>query len=226
MDNNYEEYLYSYLFFFNSQKLPSKLLKIPNNEMDALILGISIEILVRTKNTTIKSKDFLKLLRDEFLNIENEYILNDNFWNAIEKIIESDNGNINSIRLNFNNKLALESYDISIGEICELIQLVTFLSLTIPVSNEEGTYQTAAIRKVLTQNLLNITTVDDKIRIEFKNIEKHELDEILNYFNSTSEFVFCKSDNNILYKSKWLELFVKKESLILYNHKENISFYW
>lgn len=225
LDNNYEEYLYSYLFFFNSQKLPSKLLKIPNNEMDALILGISIEILVRTKNTTIKSKDFLKLLRDEFLNIENEYILNDNFWNAIEKIIESDNGNINSIRLNFNNKLALESYDISIGEICELIQLVTFLSLTIPVSNEEGTYQTAAIRKVLTQNLLNITTVDDKIRIEFKNIEKHELDEILNYFNSTSEFVFCKSDNNILYKSKWLELFVKKESLILYNHKENISFY-
>lgn len=43
----YSSCLQAYLYVFKKKLLPSKLVNIPNNEVDALILGVAFEIVIR-----------------------------------------------------------------------------------------------------------------------------------------------------------------------------------
>lgn len=213
---NYDEQLYSYLYFFNSKKLPSNLLHIPNNEVDALVLGVSIEVLVRTLVNGISPKDFINDLRIEFENIYgNGSLINDSFWLAVEKIVCSEVEKDNAINLNMKNNLTLKSFDVPLIEFNELLHVVQFLSLLVPTTpnNAKGMDTKNRIKQLLNGKYESLNILDSKINIDLGEINFADVDELLGgYLNNLPELRRIDKDEvtgdkkYLVFESKWINI--------------------
>ncbi len=210
---SYEDLLYSYLLFFNSKRLPSELLHIPNNEIDALILGIAIEIKVRTIGNGIAFNDFKSLMKTELQesNVSSD-ILNDSFWIAIEKIVDPAIEFSDRVRLEMQNKLSVESEDIPLTEFHELLSVVGFLSLLAPVrkldnSRIDTKYR---IRRLLQGNFERIQLDPSRLNIELGPINIDDVKLLVNNYLedlpsiSRKEFIEESGKSYLILDSKWL----------------------
>lgn len=65
-NDKYYTYLNSYLYLFKNKILPSKLITIPHNEIDSLILGLLIEIMARAQSYSIYINKYIDNLKQEF----------------------------------------------------------------------------------------------------------------------------------------------------------------
>lgn len=213
--NNYNENLHAHLYFFNSKRLPANLLHIPNNEVDALVLGVSIEVLVRTFNGMISPKAFIESLRTEFeeSNLEKNFA-DDSFWRAIEKIVCADVGTDNEVKLNMKNKLSINSYEIPLDELNELLRVVNFLSLLAPttLACTEGSDPKYKIKQFLNGKYESIRFVGDKISINLGETSPMEADslmdcaKILPGIHKLNEEDPAAEKRIIVFDSKWISI--------------------
>jgi len=215
-DIQYTEYLYSYLYFFNNKKLPSNLLHIPKNEIDALVLGVSIEILVRTFNTNISPADYIIYLREEYeKNFRIRNFISDSFWLAAEKVVIFDVHVENAVKLNMQNKLSLESFEVPLIEFNELLRVVNFLSLLIPISqtNENSIDAKYRIKQYLIGKHEDIEFTDNKIHIDLGEISKVDSELLMDYYVSDLPGInrFEERDKTtgkiiLIFDSKWITI--------------------
>lgn len=210
----YCELLHTYLYFFNSQKLPSELLHIPNNEVDALLLGTSIEVLVRTLCIGISAKNFVSELKLEIRNKHTDALVDNTFWDAIDKISSSGTVIDNNIKICFSKKLSLNSTNTPINALEEMLRTIKFLSLLLPVSealiNESN--ENYKIRQLLIGKSENINLTNEKITLNLGKIDDRLSDDFLSFCLHTLPTarkecqMISDSINHISIFSKWINI--------------------
>ena len=213
--NSYDESLQSYLYFFKSKNLPPNLVHIPNNEVDALVLGISIEVLVRTVGNDIPAKEYIDNIRTEFEGGNYETIITtDSFWEAIEKAVCPDVGMNNEINLYMGNNLILKSYDTPLREFNEFLRIIQFLSLLVPTSkiNSDGNDSRCRIRQFLNGKYENTLFSNGKLTIDLGKISAGDVDSLITLYvrnlPDINEFYGTESSSakRVTFTSKWLEI--------------------
>lgn len=212
--DSYNELLHTFLYFFNSKKLPSKLLHIPNNEIDALLLGTSIEVLVRTSNHCISTEEFVAELKLEFHKQHSDALINETFWDAINTITCSKAKTNDFIKIDFNEKLSLNSTNTPITALDEMLQALRFLSLMLPISQiyTDKLNENYRIRQLLIEKSENIDFTNENIILDLGIIDE----EIADYFvsfclrslpDARKEYkVNSDSINNMTIFSKWINI--------------------
>lgn len=206
----YRQCLYSYLYFFKSKQLPTYLLHIPRNEVDALIIGVSIEIIVRSQIYDVDCDFYLSELKSE---IEKETVpesYDKSFWNAISRIVCTNKQIPKLIKLNINKNLTLENYDIPLDNFNELIRVIQFLSLLLPnsIKAETDIDENYRIHKLLLEKCQETTIIDEKIYITIEQFNPKDIDSLYQIYikllpNVTTQI---SSEQYIIYDSKWITL--------------------
>ena len=212
---NYDEHLYSYLYFFSNKNLPSNLLHIPNNELDALILGVSAEILVRTTGNGILPQDFIVDIKTEYNNKYDQSIINDAFWLAVEKIVCSEFDIENVVDFNMPNKLILKTYDVPLKEFNELLRVVSFLALLLPLNtvDDKRIDSKYKARQFLNGKYDRISLIQDIINVDLGVIKSEDAKSLYNFYLKALPDVHILRDINVAnekkyvsFKSKWIHI--------------------
>lgn len=231
---NYDEHLYTHLYFFNSKNLPSNLLHIPNNELDALILGVSAEILVRTTGNGILPKDFIVDIKTEFNKKYNQNIINDAFWMAIEKIVCSEFDIENVVDFNMPNKLVLKTYDAPLKEFNELLQVVSFLALLLPVNtvDDRRIDSQYKARQFLNGKYDRMSLMQNTINIDLGVIKSEEVDALYHFYLKALPDIHILKDINaangkkyVSFKSKWIHINLEIDEKGEYEQYNDIYFF-
>ncbi|MCG7537929.1 SIR2 family protein [Pseudoalteromonas sp. OOF1S-7] len=222
---SYDELLGSYLYFFNSERLPANLLHIPNNEIDALILGLSVEVNVRASGNCIEPKEFISKLRAEATLHERDKIVDiDSIWSAVEEVSFSSCSERNKVKIGMDNKLFLESHDIPLLDFKEIMDVVSFLSLLTPSRNirkkPDDTIQ--KVRDFLRGKLDKVRVYQDKICVDLGVVDAKYFDSLTSSYinkipNITNEKIKEESNNRSLFifDTKWLSVIVGVEKSVL-----------
>lgn len=212
---DYDEHLYSYLYFFNSKNLPSNLIHIPNNELDALVLGVSIEILVRTTGNAILPKEFISEIEAEFNNKYSQNIVNNVFWLAVEKIVCSEFDFQNVIDFNMPNKLVLKTYDVPLKEFNELLRVISFLALLLPINIDDNRRIDSKYkaRQLLNGKYDRINIIQNIINIDLGIIKSEYIDVLYNFYLKALPDIHILKDTStvdekkyVVFKSKWIHI--------------------
>ena len=207
--NNYLLYLDAYLFFFKSDILPSKLITIPHNEINALMLGIAIEIIIRTQINRININRYIDRLRvwfeDEY---NNNIILDTSFWDAIKNLINLNfHATTNTVKIKFGNqKLYMESVEIPLENLKELMQIIRILSSVNLPYEENNMYRAFSGKNK------NFGKLGNKIYIDLGEINDKEKAFVTDYWieNLPEKNVVIESKQIVIY-SKWLEISFKSD---------------
>ena len=206
----YKQCLYSYLYFFKSKQLPSYLLHIPRNEVDALIIGVSIEIIVRSQIYDVNCDVYLSELKTEIDKRAIPENYDKSFWNAISRIVCTNKQNPKLIKLNINQNLILENYDIPLDNFNELISVVQFLALLLPnsIKAETNFDENYRIHKLLIEKCRETSIIDDKMYITIEQFNPKDINSLYQRYIKLLPDVTTQinSEQYIVYDSKWVNL--------------------
>ncbi len=197
----YNLYLNSFLYVFKNGLIPSKLVQIPNNEIDALILGVSFEIITRAYSVKLSIDSFAENLIDSFSNeVNNNVLFDSSFWNTIKTVVNARDVNIKKTTINFQKEhLIMESYDIPLTELISLIQLVKILSSVSFPYNDRF--------KAFFGKEESLKCINNKIYIDLGDIETNDKnfvnDSLIKTLPSYHTYVI---DQEINIVSKWLDI--------------------
>lgn len=174
IDEKYISYLNSYLYFFKNDKLPVDLINIPNNELDALILGISIEIIVRSICSNIDTNEYSLMIREELRKESKiEVLSDDSFWIAVNNITSFDNATKDAIQLHLNNNIVIKSINVPLKELNELIKVVQLLSLILlPTDYNDGKIQ-QGLSEIIYGKQNSIENNNGKLHINLGQLENY-----------------------------------------------------
>lgn len=222
---NYNECLDSYLYFFNTKHMPSNLLHIPNNELDALILGVSIEVLVRTTGNNIPPTKYISTIKEKFNSKYTSNILNDTFWQAVEKIICSESSIENAVDLNIPDKLVLKTYDIPFNELNKLLRVISFLALLLPKtkSDEQSNDSRYKARQILNGRYEYTNFSKNIINVDLGAVKTEDFEALYDFYIKLLPDIHVLNDTNqadgkkyMVFISKWLRI-----NLEIQEEKEN-----
>ncbi len=201
-DELYNLYLKSFLYIFKNELLPSKLVQIPENEIDALILGVSFEIITRTYCAKISADKYIEVLTKVLAEeVNNNVLFDSSFWDTIKTIVNmSISSGATSITLNFRKEhLKIESYNIPLIELNNLIQIVRILSSVSFPYNDKF--------KAFFGKEEFLKCINNKIYIDLGDIEIKDKnfvnDSLIKSLPSYHTYVIEKEFNIV---SKWLEI--------------------
>lgn len=206
----YRQCLYSYLYFFKSKQLPTCLLHIPRNEVDALIIGVSIEIIVRSQIYDVDCDFYLLALRSELDKREIPENYDKSLWNAISRIVCTNKQIPKMIKLNINKNLILENDDIPLDNFKELIRVIQFLALLLPnsIKAETDFDENYRIHKLLLEKCCKTSIIDEKIYITIEQFDPKDINLLYERCIKLLPNVKTKikSEEYIVYDSKWVTL--------------------
>lgn len=229
-DEFYCNWLHTYLYFFNSKKLPSDLLHIPQNEVDALILGTAIEVQVRSECIDVDKETFLSELELEISNKHSETFLNSNFWETINKITCSKTVIDDDIKINFNEKLSLNSTNTPINALDEMLRTINFLSFLLPAPNDTQR-KNNSIRQLLLDKSENITFTKEKITLNLGKIDNKLSNTLISFCLITLPNASKKGQANadstehISILSKWINIIYDTSVFYSDNDSNILSIY-
>ncbi|MBR3918169.1 MAG: SIR2 family protein [Clostridia bacterium] len=215
-DEKYASYLNSYLYFFKNDKLPSDLINIPNNEVDALVLGISIEIIVRSICSGISTKEYSSKIKEELCKESDVGVLSDeSFWIAVDNIASFDKPTEEAIQLHFNNNLIIQSVDVPLKELNELINVVQLLSLILLPTNYNNEENQRSLSEIIYGKQDSIENSDGKLHINLGQLENYNVFLANPMVCSLPDVKKITNDNtHIEINSKWVNFTfeIKEES--------------
>lgn len=210
--SNYSELLNAYLHFFKEEKLPNSILQVPSNEVDALLIGLSIEILVRSYGDNILPIKFIDHLRAEFENSGTKYKLDESFWRVLGEITSFSSNNKKQeskvrISLNDGDRLHLEIDKIPVSLLSELLSTVTVLSLSIPITNiaKPNSY-TVELRLLFQEKAERIDLKNDSLIINLQPLSYSEFKSIIEKYIVEIPGFTGKWTNNSVFESKWIKI--------------------
>lgn len=232
-DVYYNEYLHSYLYFFNTQKLPINLLHIPNNELDALILGVSLDIIVKSAYYKLDSQILIENIKNAFNSNKCFSAVDDCFWQAVEKVVCYEVTVNDKISINMRNKLKVTSYDIPLNELNELTGVINFMSLFVPFQRKTASNNNNVqrLRQILCNKYNDITFNANKIFINVGQINCEDAKELGKIYAEEltdirePQIKHIKDQEWTVLDSKWVELELVSDESSELIEKNNYTLY-
>ena len=193
---NYETILNAYLYYYReSSNIPSGLLQVPENEIEALLMGVAIEIQAVTSGISTSPLEYMERLKTLFESKEPHYAPDTSFWDATRIIISSlesstpieENNNLVDIKLRMNNKgrMTLSVNQPKLGNIADTISLLSISGLFIPTCDSDKNIDRIGERKILMQKHgQEISLPSEVLCFKLNGVTKSELKDIFNAFFS------------------------------------------
>ena len=207
---DYETTLDAYLFYYrDSAHLPANFLQTPVNEIEALIMGLAIEIVASTSGIKITPTDYAEQLKEEFESANPQYRPDDSFWRAIIAVLSSietntpliENKDLLDIKLNMNNngRMTLSVKNPQLSYLVDTISLLSVSGLFIPTCEDDGNIDLIGKSKLLLQTRgKSIETLGEKLCFKLEGISKRELRTIFEAFFENLNGYYIDENNTIV----------------------------
>ena len=191
---NYDSVLKAYLFFYHQQSddnIPAPL-KIPENEVESLLMGLAIEIIARTAGISETPLDYADSLRLLFDSKKYQYSPDISFWNGLGMVLESIQtqtvplnwDTIKNIRLNMNNngRFTVDIKQPMLHRITTVLDVLNLCGLMFPTSANSGGAVEKEFKKVLENKSHYLSIENDKIVLHFEEMSSQEYQHIYSVF--------------------------------------------
>lgn len=195
---DYETTLRAFLYFYKKNgKTQNIFLQTPENEIEALLIGVVLDAIAHTSGLDISANDYITKLQENFQNTVSEYGPDLYFWKATKKILsiynnEKDstaNDEIPQIKLNLNNTglLTFNMKNPQIKCLADIIITLGICGLFVP------TYDAPINSDLMSENKLLLQSVSENYNIEHDPI---------NFYLGTLDFEKFENVYQIFFKEK------------------------
>lgn len=193
---DYKTTLNAYLYYFReSTSLPTGLLQTPENEIEALLMGLAIEIQASTSGLNTMPTEYAIKLKQQYESTNPEYMPDTSFWDGLLSIMSSlqsnsplgDNKGLVDIKLHMNNRgrMTLSVREPNLIYIADTIALLSVSGLFVPTCSHDAKIDRIGASKILLQtHSEDISTSDDMLCFRLSNVTKCELADIYDAFFS------------------------------------------
>ncbi len=209
--SGYLSNLNAYLVFFRNNFLPSKLIAIPHNEIDSLMLGLSIEILARTQDCNVNVNEYTEELHKIFeAEIKDSILFDSSFWEAVKNLLAMNYCcNIDTVKFNFKDQfLNIESIEIPLENLRELMQVIRILCAVNLPYDEKSKYRVFSGKQDFIKN------VGDKIYIDLGEIGLDEKEFAKDYLiKQLPGYHVDYETNHFRISSRWLDILYKDKNI-------------
>lgn len=191
---NYNSVLNAYLFFYHQQSednIPAPL-KMPENEVESLLMGLAIEIIARTAGIPVPPLDYADSLRLLFDSKGYHYSPDISFWNGIGMVLKSMENQtmplnwdaINNIRLNMNNngRFTVDLKQPMLHKIASVLDVLNLCGLMFPTSANNGDAVEEDCKRILESKSHYLSMENGKVVLHFENMSSQEYERIYNIF--------------------------------------------
>lgn len=191
---NYNSVLNAYLFFYHQQSLDNipAPLKMPENEVESLLMGLAIEISARTSGISMSPLDYADSLRLLYDSKGYHYSPDISFWNGLEMVLESMQNQtvplnwdtIKNIRLNMNNngRFTVDIKQPMLHKIATALDVLNLCGLLFPTSANNCHAIEKDCKKTLESKSHYLSTENGKIVLHFENMSSQEYEHIHSIF--------------------------------------------
>ena len=191
---DYNSVLNAYLFFYHqhsSDNIPVPL-QMPENEVESLLMGLSIEIAARTAGISVQPLDYADSLRLLYDSKGYHYSPDISFWNGLKMILESIQSQtvqpnwdaVQNIRLNMNNngRFTVDIKQPMLHKIATVLDVLNLCGLMFPTSANDGYAVEMDCKRMLESKSHYLSTEGGKIVLHFENMTSREYEHIYNLF--------------------------------------------
>lgn len=202
---NYKSVLNAYLQFYKTKVGKTlKALQIPENEVEALLLGVAIEIVTRTSGLQISAVDYAKKIKNLYNEHNYHYSPDESFWDALfiilsalvdlpdKKVWEE----VEHIRLNMNSggRFYLNVKKPMLHKMYTILNILNLCGILHPTSIDRE-YDDIKLhyKKVLENKSHYIDIENNKLILHLDNITKQEYDHIYSIFFETHQAIISGS---------------------------------
>ena len=198
---DYETTLNAYLFYYcESTYLPSGLLQMPENEIEALVMGLAIEILASASGIRVSPSDFAAKLKLNYESTSPQYLPDTSFWQALMMVLASiennkplkENDNLLDIKLKMNNngRMTLSVKEPKLSHVVNTLSLLSISGLFIPTCERNSSIDGIGESKILLQKHGQVMhATDGKLCFKLEGISRRELSDIFHaFFNNLSGY--------------------------------------
>ncbi len=191
---NYQNVLNAYLFFYQNQvqNIP-EILKIPENEVESLLIGIAIEIVSRTSGISITALDYAKKIKCSYESVNHHFYPDNSFWEALFLILSYLQNvlakpiwkSIENIKLNMNSggRFSLNVKKPMLKKIATALSSLNLCSILCPTSEyKENDDIKLRYKRILENKSHHIDEENSKLVLHFENITQQEFENINQIF--------------------------------------------
>ena len=192
---DYETTLNAFLFYYReSSQLPFGLMQVPENEIEALLMGLAIEIIASTSGIGICPISYSIMLKKRYEDRAPNYQPDTSFWGALEVMLVSiksntplhiDEGSYDvKLKMNSQGRMTLGVKEPKLRYLVDTISLLSVSGLFIPTCENESGIDRIGESKLLLQKhgQGGIDVTDDKLFFKLEGITKQELSDIFYAF--------------------------------------------
>lgn len=205
----YDTVLDAFLFYFDVKKNIPDILKIPENEVEALLVALAIEILSRTASCDVKPIDYAMDLQAIYNDDKPECYPDNAFWSALYTVLDyyqsdfvpDDDFEQISLIMNNSGRLTFNIKEPRLSEIANILSIINICALFLPTCEEHSVCDI----RYKSKRLLELQSRQDKIEngrfcFVLDSVSKEDFENIYNSFFEEQKAVF---DNNgkIIYKA-------------------------
>lgn len=230
---NYQTVLEAFLFYFDSERNIPSLLQIPDNEVEALLVALAIEVLSRTANYNVLAVKYAQRLRQIYENSLPVYQPDDKFWSALYAILDccqsqlDMNDEISQICLIMSNtgRFTFNVKNPKIKKISNIISILNICGLFLPTCEGDATYDIQYKSKKLLETRSYQKRIDDnQIVFTIDSISEKEFLDIYSSFFKDREAKW-EDNSKIILDSIVIEANLKqitKQNVVVSNISELI----
>ena len=209
----YKSVLNAFLFYFDSRKNIPEVLQIPENEIEALLIALSIEILSRTANCDAEPIDYAKKLREIYERNKPECYPDHAFWSALYIVLDcyqsiaipEDNIEQICLIMNNNGRLTFNIKKPRLNKIANILSIINVCALLLPTSDEnidcDIRYKS---KKILESKSQQNKIENGKFFFVLNSVSMDEFKSIYNSFFKGQKAEFDRN-GKIIYKAVIIE---------------------
>lgn len=229
---NYNTVLEAFLFYYDIKGSTPSLLQIPENEVEALLVGLAIEILARTASCDVKPIEYAQKLRQVYEETTPAYQPDDTFWSALYIILDSCQSHLDlkseivqiCLIMNNNGRLTFNVKNPQLENISNILSILNICGLFLPTSEEDTSSDIRyKCKKLLESRSHQEKVSDNNIIFKVDSVTKEEFIDIYHSFfedlnanlDETGKIIF----NSIIIEANF------KEKISEYIPASNISEY-
>ncbi len=210
---NYDNILKPCLLFFRPGQIPDFMLQIPNNETDALLLGLALELRARLNGVAIFDNMALDNIKRLYEALEYRCIFSETFWEILQYLIDPKTEGMacnNMVDAHFkpDNYLVLYTHSIPVDDIKTLLnclELLTFFAPTCSVCRREETFN--VIKRQLENHMDSRRFADNRIEIQINSLTETQFSILKDYLLNNMDI--NEEGKNSL-RGKWITICGRK----------------
>lgn len=203
--SDYETTLNAFLYYYKkTSNLPNSFLQAPENEIEALLVGVILDVIAHTSGLEISAYEYITRLQNKFKSTISEYQPDLYFWQAAKKILALCNNDFSvqltedipqiKLKLNQTGLLTFNMEKPQLNYLADIISTLNICGLFVPTYDDSKSIDSMSESKLLLQSVSENYDIDhDPITFHLGKIEADKFKGIYHIFFKDKKFIYNDS---------------------------------